>query len=173
MLQRMRCKECDTKRFEASIGAQTITPKGCERETLNIFQIWIGLSLIILIMLIMIIQLSLEQNQRIRWTWIHESGYKSCSKCQKQSYQIISVLNKQQLHFRWYLKTLWWFSLLPFRMTLCDYCGAPKFGQGIRVIKPAAELFGVRYIPILFYVCSQYCRRTLRSSGDVPSTPEL
>eukprot|EP00794_Sanderia_malayensis_P008815 gene8815-9760_t len=55
----------------------------------------------------------------------------------------------------------------------CDFCGGAKFGQGIRVVKPAAELFGVKNVPILFNVCSQTCRKALRTSAELSLSPDI
>ena len=59
-----------------------------------------------------------------------------------------------------------------FSVSACDFCGGPKFGQGLRVIKPAAEIFGVKNLPVLFYVCSQNCRGILRRSTELSISPE-
>jgi len=54
----------------------------------------------------------------------------------------------------------------------CGYCRGPKFGRGLPVIKPLEELFGVKNLPILFYVCSQDCRSNLARSTEYLLTPE-
>ncbi|XP_057301752.1 leucine-rich repeat-containing protein 63-like isoform X2 [Hydractinia symbiolongicarpus] len=43
----------------------------------------------------------------------------------------------------------------------CDYCDQLKPHEGIPVLKPVAEIFGIKNLPLLFHVCSQSCRRSL------------
>lgn len=39
---------------------------------------------------------------------------------------------------------------------------------GLEVVKPVAEIFGVRNLPVLFRVCSPTCRRQLMAAAHVP-----
>lgn len=46
--------------------------------------------------------------------------------------------------------------------TTCDYCGGSLFGEGIRVMRSVTEFLGTRNLPILFSVCSLYCKKYLK-----------
>lgn len=48
----------------------------------------------------------------------------------------------------------------------CDCCGGPRFGEGVRVIKGAGEIFWVKNLPLLFTACSQTCRRKFKRNAD-------
>ena len=49
---------------------------------------------------------------------------------------------------------------------MCDFCEGPKFGKGLPLMKPLLERFGIKNLPILFYVCSQKCHQTLRIAKE-------
>lgn len=40
--------------------------------------------------------------------------------------------------------------------------------NGLEVIKPVAEIFGVKNLPVLFRVCSPTCRQQLMAAAHVP-----
>ncbi|PAA61855.1 hypothetical protein BOX15_Mlig033922g1 [Macrostomum lignano] len=57
--------------------------------------------------------------------------------------------------------------ILVDQLATCECCGGPKFGPGLRLIRPAKKLFGVRYLPLLFTACSPHCRSVfLRSDSS-------
>ena len=39
---------------------------------------------------------------------------------------------------------------------------------GLEVVKPVAEIFGVRNLPVLFRICSPTCRQQLMAAVHVP-----
>ncbi|XP_065644172.1 uncharacterized protein LOC105847798 isoform X5 [Hydra vulgaris] len=43
----------------------------------------------------------------------------------------------------------------------CDYCEGNFIGNGISVLKPVNEIFGVKKLPLLFRVCKESCRANL------------
>ena len=48
----------------------------------------------------------------------------------------------------------------------CPYCNMEVAGRGVEALKPAQELFGVKNLPLLFYMCSQTCKiKFQRSTG--------
>ncbi|XP_065679014.1 protein lap1 isoform X1 [Hydra vulgaris] len=46
-------------------------------------------------------------------------------------------------------------------MSKCDYCEGNFIGNGISVLKPVNEIFGVKKLPLLFRVCKESCRANL------------
>lgn len=49
----------------------------------------------------------------------------------------------------------------------CDFCSSWMYGGGLPVVKPALELFGIHFLPVLFRVCSHNCRRHLRKAEQL------
>ncbi|XP_064638734.1 leucine-rich repeat-containing protein 63-like isoform X2 [Lineus longissimus] len=48
----------------------------------------------------------------------------------------------------------------------CDCCSGPRYGPGIRLIRPCNKIFGVKNLPFLFRSCSPYCAKVFSSSTD-------
>ncbi|XP_046854376.1 leucine-rich repeat-containing protein 63-like [Xenia sp. Carnegie-2017] len=49
---------------------------------------------------------------------------------------------------------------------VCDCCDGPMFGPGVRIIKTVENMFGVKYIPIIFTVCAHTCRRAFKKNPN-------
>ncbi|XP_062389574.1 leucine-rich repeat-containing protein 63 [Sardina pilchardus] len=52
------------------------------------------------------------------------------------------------------------------RVCVCECCRGPMFGEGLRLIRPCSELFGVAMVPLVFYACSPSCRRTFQNQTE-------
>lgn len=50
----------------------------------------------------------------------------------------------------------------------CANCGQYFPGNGIPVLKPVMEIFGVKHLPLFFHVCSQTCRVELQLCKELP-----
>ncbi|KAK7090541.1 leucine-rich repeat-containing protein 63-like [Littorina saxatilis] len=48
---------------------------------------------------------------------------------------------------------------------VCDCCQGPRYGPGIRMIRPVPKLFGVKHLPIMFQACSPTCYEAFRGMG--------
>ncbi|XP_007889934.1 leucine-rich repeat-containing protein 63 isoform X1 [Callorhinchus milii] len=44
------------------------------------------------------------------------------------------------------------------RATVCDCCGGPMYGSGLRIIRPCRKIFGIENLPFLFHSCSPSCK---------------
>ncbi|KAL8588853.1 hypothetical protein ACOMHN_011568 [Nucella lapillus] len=44
----------------------------------------------------------------------------------------------------------------------CDCCQGPRYGPGLRMIRPVPKLFGVKHLPIMFRACSPTCFEAFR-----------
>ncbi|XP_053404310.1 leucine-rich repeat-containing protein 63-like [Mercenaria mercenaria] len=53
--------------------------------------------------------------------------------------------------------------------SVCDCCGGPLFGPGLRIIRPVTELFGIKNLPFMFRACSPKCLKDFRCSKDTLS----
>uniref|UniRef100_A0A7M6DPW7 Leucine rich repeat containing protein n=1 Tax=Clytia hemisphaerica TaxID=252671 RepID=A0A7M6DPW7_9CNID len=60
----------------------------------------------------------------------------------------------------------------PFQSLRCDYCNSRIPLGGLYTIKPVAEIFGAKNMPILFYLCSTTCRKQLLVSTHIPRFDE-
>jgi len=50
----------------------------------------------------------------------------------------------------------------------CPYCDTLISGSGIPAMKPAMELFGVKNLPLLFFVCSRACKLKFQRCKELP-----
>ncbi|XP_023930593.1 leucine-rich repeat-containing protein 63 [Lingula anatina] len=48
----------------------------------------------------------------------------------------------------------------------CDCCNGPLYGPGLRLIRPASKIFGIKNLPFLFVSCSPYCANMFLKSTD-------
>ncbi|KAK7480474.1 hypothetical protein BaRGS_00028291 [Batillaria attramentaria] len=48
---------------------------------------------------------------------------------------------------------------------VCDCCKGPRYGEGLRMIRPVPRLFGVKHLPIMFQSCSPHCHQLFRTMG--------
>ncbi|XP_029457584.1 leucine-rich repeat-containing protein 63 isoform X2 [Rhinatrema bivittatum] len=51
----------------------------------------------------------------------------------------------------------------------CDCCNGPRYGQGIRIIKPYEKIFGISKLPFIFYACSSSCYKNFLSHSSSPT----
>jgi len=40
---------------------------------------------------------------------------------------------------------------------ICDCCNGPRYGEGLKLIRPCLKIFGVKYMPFMFQCCSPRC----------------
>ena len=50
---------------------------------------------------------------------------------------------------------------------VCDCCGGPRFGDGLRTIRPVSKIFGVKNLPFMFSLCSSYCYHNFKDASDL------
>ncbi|KAK2904614.1 hypothetical protein Q8A67_006413 [Cirrhinus molitorella] len=55
---------------------------------------------------------------------------------------------------------------------VCDVCTGPMFGAGLKLIRPVHGVFGLPFIPIMFFCCSPVCLHRFRNqtNSEQPDT---
>ena len=46
----------------------------------------------------------------------------------------------------------------------CDFCNGKRFDEGLRIIRPCEKIFGVKYLPFLFNICTPKCYNLFKKS---------
>ncbi|XP_041354952.1 uncharacterized protein LOC121372602 [Gigantopelta aegis] len=49
---------------------------------------------------------------------------------------------------------------------VCECCRGALFGPGLKIIRPAAKMFGIKCLPFMFRACSPSCLKVFQNSTD-------